>query len=140
MEPGIYQTWKHIQYIIGSEQKQARKEMQLIAVKVFNYLSTTFNYNALFICAKDRAFLKIAIPAYCFNIFGSIFGVSFCLLIKKLILGCKTISQSMRKFPCAVWSARAFPDMDKKKIFLENCTLVWSDFFKIITFSLDLKI
>ena len=49
-----------------------------------------FDYKALFVCVKDRTCLRIAISAYCFNIFGSIFGVLFCLLIKKL-LGCKTI-------------------------------------------------
>ena len=49
-----------------------------------------FDYKALFVCVKDRTCLRIAIPDYCFNIFGSIFGVLFCLLIKKL-LGCKTI-------------------------------------------------
>ena len=68
--------------------------MQFIAVEVFIYLFTVFtfiNYKALFACVKDRACLKIEIPAYCFNIFGSIFGVLFCLLIKKLILGSKTI-------------------------------------------------
>ena len=74
--------------------------MQLIEVDVFIYLFTVFIFNPkpLFVCVKDRVCLKVAIPAYCFNIFGSIFGVLFCLLIKKLILGCKTISQSMRKF------------------------------------------
>ena len=78
--------------------------MQLIEVEVFIYLFTVFIFNskALFVCVKDRVCLKVAIPAYCFTIFGSIFGVLFCLLIKKLILGSKTIWQSMRKFPCAV--------------------------------------
>ena len=63
------------------------------------YLFTLFTFNSktLFVCVKSRVCLKVAIPVY-FNIFGSIFGVLFCLLIKKLILGCKTISQSMRKF------------------------------------------
>ena len=50
-----------------------------------------------------------------FNIFGSMFGVLFCLLIKKLILGCKTISQSMRKFLWAVWSVSTFPHMGKEE-------------------------
>ena len=87
-----------------SKQKQAREEMQFIVVEVFIYLFTvfTFNHKVLFICVKDRASLKIAIPAYCFNIFGSIFGVLFCLLLQKLILGSKTIWESLTKFPCAV--------------------------------------
>ena len=46
--------------------------MQFIAVAVFIYQFPVFvfNYNALFICVKDRACLNIAIPAYYFNIFG----------------------------------------------------------------------
>ena len=50
-----------------------------------------FDYKALFVCVKDRTCLRMAIPAYCFSIFGSIFGVLFCLLIKKFILGSNTI-------------------------------------------------
>ena len=62
--------------------------MQLIAVEVFIYLFmyTVFDYKALFVCVKDRKCLRITIPAYCF-----IFGALFCLLIKKLPLGSKTI-------------------------------------------------
>ena len=67
--------------------------MQLIEVEVFRYLFTVFIFNskALFACVKDKVCLKVAIPAYCFLIFGSMFGVLFCLLVKKLILGSKTI-------------------------------------------------
>ena len=67
--------------------------MQLIEVEVFIYLFTVFifNYKAVFVGVKDRLFLKVAIPAYYFNIFGSIFGVLFCLPFKKLILRSKTI-------------------------------------------------
>ena len=61
------------------------------------------------------ACLKIATPDYCFNIFGSIFDVLFCLLIKKLILGSKTIWQSSRNFPCVVESVRTFSHMDKEE-------------------------
>ena len=106
--------------------------MQLIEVEVFIYLFTVFIFNSkpLFVCVKDRVCLKVAIPAYCFNFSGSIFGGLFCLLIKKLILGSKTILQSMRKFPCAVLSVRTIPNMDKKKTFFyRDCTLVWSDSF-----------
>ena len=78
--------------------------MQFIAVEVFIYQITVFifNYKALFVFVKDSACLKTAIPAYCFNIFGSIFGFLFLLLNKKLILAGKTIWQNKRKFPCAV--------------------------------------
>ena len=69
----------------------------------------------LYVCVKDRTCLRIAVPAYYFNIFGSIFGVLFCLLLKKLILGSKTIWQSVRKFLCAIWSVRIFPHMDEKE-------------------------
>ena len=63
-----------------SEQKQAREEMQFVAVEVFINLFTVFifKYKVLVICLKDRAYLKIVIPAYCFNIFGLVFGVLFC--------------------------------------------------------------
>ena len=67
--------------------------MQFIAVEVFICL---FDCKALFVCVKDRTCLRMAIPAYCFSIFGSSFGALFCLLIKKLMLECDTISQSMR--------------------------------------------
>ena len=52
--------------------------MQFIAIEVFIYLFTAFifNYKALFFCVKHRACLKIAIPAYCFNIFIVCIGVS----------------------------------------------------------------
>ena len=78
--------------------------MQLTEVEVFTYLLTVFIFNskALFVCVKDRVCLKVVIPAYCFTIFGSIFGDLFCLLIQKIIVGSKTIWKSMRKFPCAV--------------------------------------
>ena len=49
-----------------------------------------FDYKALFVCLKDRTCLRMAIPAYFFNIFGSIFGAFICVL-KKLILECDTI-------------------------------------------------
>ena len=76
-----------------------------------------FNYKSLFLCVKDRASLKVSIPAYCFNFFGSIFGVFFFLLIIKWILGSKTIWQSMRKFLCAVWIVRTSSHMDKEERF-----------------------
>ena len=50
-----------------------------------------FDYKVLFVCVKDKTCLRMAIPAHYFNIFGSIFGVLFCLIIKKLIVGIKTI-------------------------------------------------
>ena len=59
--------------------------MQFIAVEVFIYLLFIFDYKALFVCVKDSTYLRIAIPAYYFNIFGSIFGVLFWLFIKKFI-------------------------------------------------------
>ena len=56
------------------------------------YLFTCFfGFKAFLVCIKDRTYLRMAITAYCFSIFGSIFGALFCLLIKKLILECDTI-------------------------------------------------
>ena len=43
----------------------------------------------LFVCVKDRTCLRTAIPAYYFNIFGSIFGALLFLLTKKLVFGIK---------------------------------------------------
>ena len=72
----------------------------------------------MFLCVKDRTCLRTAIAAYCFSIFGSIFAALFFLLIKKLILECDNIWQSMRKFLWAVWSVITFAHMDKKETFL----------------------
>ena len=98
-----------------------------------------FDYKALFVCVKDRTCLRMAIPAYRFSIFGSIFGALFCLLIEKLILECDTMWQSMRNFLWAVWSVSTFPNMDKEETFLSwklHIDLAWTFY----TFSLDLKI
>ena len=107
--------------------RQRINVQQFIAVEVFICLFI-FDYKALFVCVKDRTCLRIAIPVYCFNIFGSIFVVLFSLLIKKLILGNKTTWQSMRNFPCTFSSVRAFPDMDKEEIFFSrklHIGIVW---------------
>ena len=90
-----------------------------------------YDYRALFVWVNNRTCQKIVILAYCFNIFGSIFGVWLCLLIRKLILGSKTIWQSMSKFPCAVWYVGTFLHMNKEKtsFFLEYWTLVWFEIF-----------
>ena len=58
--------------------------MHFTAVEVLICLSI-FDYKPLFVCVKDRACLRIAIPAYCFNIFGSFFGILFCILYLVLI-------------------------------------------------------
>ena len=76
------------------------------------------------------AFLRMAIK---------LFGVLFCLLIKKFILGCDTIWQSMGKFLWGVGSVNTFPHMDKEEKFLSSKLHIGmvSNFY---TFSLDLKI
>ena len=82
----------------------------------------------MFVCVKDRTCLRMAIRAYCFCIFGSIFGALFCLLIKKLILECDTIWQSMRKILRAVWRVSTFPHMDKEETFRSwklHIDMVW---------------
>ena len=98
-----------------------------------------FGYKALFVCVKDRTCLRVAIPAYCFSIFGSIFDALFCLLIKRFILGCDTIWKSMGKFLWAAWSVSTLPHMDKEETFLS-----WKLHIGMVgifyTFSLDLKI
>ena len=41
-----------------------------------------FDYKALLVCVKNRTCLRIAIPAYCFNIFGSVFGILFVYFLR----------------------------------------------------------
>ena len=65
--------------------------MQFIAGELLIYCLLTFDYKVLFVCVKDKACLRIAILACSFNIFGSVFGVFFGLVNKKLISGSKTI-------------------------------------------------
>ena len=138
MEPGIYQTWKLVKYIIGNR-TETRQKINAVPCSRGIYLSVYLTLKVLFVCVKDRTCLRMEIPAYCFSIFRSIFGALFCLLIKNLILGCDTIWQSMRKFFWAVWSVSTFPHMDKEETFLSwklHIDMVWIFY----TFSLDLKI
>ena len=74
--------------------------MQFIAVEVFNYLFTVFisNHKAYLRQGMSRKSNNSQLLQHILDHFG----VLFCLLIKKVILGSKTIWQSMRKFPCAV--------------------------------------
>ena len=60
------------------------EQMQLIAVEVFIHLSVyLYLIIKLFVCVKRQGMSRnIYIPAYSFNIFGSIFGVLFWLLMK----------------------------------------------------------
>ena len=93
--------------IIGNR-TETRQKINFIAVEVFIYIYLfIFDYRALFVCVADRTCLEIAIPASCFNILRSAFGLLFCLLDRKLILGSKTIWKSMGKFPYIVWSVAA---------------------------------
>ena len=128
LEPGIYQAWKLIQYI--GIRREARQRINAVQCSRVIYLSLYLIIKlCLFVQRTGR--LRIATPACCFNIFGSIFGVVFCFLIKKLILGCKTIWQRWESFydQFEVWVH--FPIWTKEKhLFLVNCTLVWSEFFK----------
>ena len=114
MEQGAYQTWKLI--CIFGLRTETRQGIN--AVEVFLYLRLfLFDYKALFVCVTDRTCLRIAIfifefralfvfvtdwiclrivtSAYCFNIFRSNFGLLFCLLDRKLILGSKPIWESI---------------------------------------------
>ena len=97
LKPVTRQTWKLGQYIIGirtelSQRINAVHSSRGIYLCIYSiYL---FNCKALFVSLKDKVCLKIAIPAYCFNIFC----VLLCLLIKKLILGSKTNWQAWESF------------------------------------------
>ena len=134
------------QYIIGIT-KEASQRINAVhsnrGISLSVYLYLIIKFSSVFFYLKDRTCLRIAIPIYCFNIFGSIFCVLFCLLIKKLILGCKTIWQSMRKFPYPVWSVSTFPHMDKEETFFSwrlHIGIVWIFQNFLVIFSVDLKI
>ena len=116
LEPGTYQTWKLVQYIIGIK-PETRQRIKVSHCSRGTYLCCLFifDYKILFFCVKDRACLTIAVTAPSFNIFGSVFGVLFWWLSKKLILITKNIWKNMRKFLWAVWSVKTFPDMDKEE-------------------------
>ena len=96
-----------------------------------------FDYKALFFCVKDRTCLRMTIPAYCFSIFGSIFGVLFCLLIVNIRIWhylTKYEKVSMSSLKCEYISSYG-----QKETFLSwkrHISMVWV----FDTFSLDLKI
>ena len=85
-----YQILKLVQYIYHWNQNRNKAENKCSSLHFSRgiYLSVyfrfIFDHKALFVSLKDRTCLRIAIPAYCLNIFGSIFGVLFSFLIKKL--------------------------------------------------------
>ena len=81
LEPGAYQTWKVVQYIIGIR-TETRQKINAVHCSRGIYLPFYF-YKALFACVKDSACLMIAILVYCLTIFGSVFGVLFCLKLVK---------------------------------------------------------
>ena len=117
----IYRYWNqvHSKYdnLFNISLEPEQKQINVVHCSRGIYLTV---YSSLIIELKGRA---TAIPAYYFNIFG----VLFCLLIKKLMLENKTIWQSLRKFQCAAWRETPFPHMSKEGIFFS-----WklrSDFF-----------
>ena len=116
LEPGKYQTWKLVQYIIGIKpETRQRIKVAHCSRGIYICCLCIFDYKILCVCVKDRACLTIAVTTPSFNIFGSVFGVLFWWLNKKLILITKNIWKSMRKFICAVWSVKTFLDMDKEE-------------------------
>ena len=100
-----YITNMKISSVIIGIRAETRQGINAVHYSGGMYLFTClfmFDHRALFVYVKDRTCLRIAKPAYSFNISRSILCVLFCLLIRKLVLGSKTICQSMRKVPCAV--------------------------------------
>ena len=97
-------TWSV--YHCNQKKNRARNKCSSLQQRYLFICLFIFVYKSMFVCVKDRTCLRIAIPAYCFNLFGSIFCVLFCLFFEKLIKGSKTTWQSMKKFPCTVWSVR----------------------------------
>ena len=117
-------TW-NTEYCITGIRTETRQKVNGVHCSRGIYLCL-FECKALFVCVKDRTYLRMAITA--FSIFGSIFGALFCLLFKKLILECDTIWKSMSKFLQAVWSMSTFPRMDKEETFFSwklHIDMIW---------------
>ena len=96
---------------------------QIIALKVY-LLVYIWLWGSFFLCKRQDISKN---SNYCLNIFGLIFVALFCF-IKKLILGGKTILQSMTTFPCTIWGVKPFLIWTKKKhFFLENkhIAMIW---------------
>ena len=69
---------------LESEQKQGRDELQFIAVEVIIYSRLfIFDSRALSVGVTGTACLRMGILAHCFKIFGSLFGLLFCLRDRK---------------------------------------------------------
>ena len=73
------------------------------------YLPVYLHLIKEFVCVKDSTCQRVATSSIC----RSIFGVLFDLSDRMLTLESKTILQSIRKFPCVVWSVGTFPHMDQ---------------------------
>ena len=89
LEPGIYITNMKTCSIIGIRTVTSQRINAVLCSRGIYLSAYLYLIIKLFVCVKDRICLRIAIPAYYFNIFGSIFGVLLFLLIKKLILELK---------------------------------------------------
>ena len=74
-------------------------------------------YLSVYLTTKPCLFL---LKTACLRMAIKFFGVLFCLLIKKFILGCDTIWQSMIKFLWVVGSVSTFPHLEKEKKFLSS--------------------
>ena len=99
MEPGKYQTWRLVQYIIGIRTETSQRINATHSSRGIYYLFTVFIFNCVCVC-KRQSMSKNSDTCPLLQDSGSIFDVFFSLLIKKLLLGSKTMWQSMRKFPC----------------------------------------
>ena len=123
MEPSKYQTWKLDQCITGIRRETRQRIITVQCNRGIYLCLFIFYYKALHAWVKERTCLRIAIPAYCFVV-----GALFCVF-KNLIIWSKTIWQTLKEYPWAVWRVRTFLVRTKKKhFFLENSTLVWSEF------------
>ena len=123
-------------YHWNQSRNKVENKCQLIAVEVFIYQSI---WLWSFVClCKIQNMSKNGNKSIA-SVFLHQFLVPIFWSIKKLILECGSIWQSMRKFLWAVWSVSTFPHMDKEETFLSwklHIDMVWIFY----TFSLDLKI
>ena len=61
---------------IGTRTESRQNKFKSLQQK-YLFICYLFDYKALFVCVKDKTWLRMAIQAYCFNIIGSIFGILF---------------------------------------------------------------
>ena len=130
LEPGTYQACKLVQHIIVIRTETRQRINAINRSKGIYFSVYLYFITKLFVCVKRQCMSKNSNTSLGHQQFRINFWCLVLFTYWKVILGNKKIWQSM----ISSYGQR------RNIIFLENCTLVWSDFFQINTFSSDLKI